>query len=300
MKHLSAQLFFLITFLLSPLNLLAGPGTGLCIDSRGNVYFSDFEEVVKIDPQGRISRFVTNHPSHELALDAKDNLYGRDNHFDNRTGTYTPAYWRATPDGHVSTVTREEGDRVFDAHDAEGNRYALHTSNRRNWIERVSPDGKRVLLAGGTEGYADGHGGEARFQLIFHPATGPDGALYVSSGSRIRKITLDGQVTTVAGPDRDWETTRHTRLMAFALTPSGDLLVTHPTENKIYRIDPSGRVETFLETGSWTPTAVAIRDGAVFVLEYGRINAIGGTRVRRIDPDGRITTLGNTKDIERS
>ena len=70
----------------------------------------------------------------------------------------------------------------------------------RGWPSTV------VLLAGdGVRGRRDGEARQARFSDPFGIATAVDGTIYVSDGGeshRIRRITADGRVTTVAGGDR--------------------------------------------------------------------------------------------------
>jgi hypothetical protein len=62
------------------------------------------------------------------------------------------------------------------------------------------------------------------------------------------------------------------------------------------RITPTGSVETILKVARpWSPTGVAVHDGAVYVLEYTHANegpAKGWwPRVRKIARDGTVTTL---------
>lgn len=67
-------------------------------------------------------------------------------------------------------------------------------------------NGKATVLAGSNSNsapFTDGIGSQARFAHINGIVVGPDDNLYVVDGSpnnRIRKITKDGVVTTIAGP----------------------------------------------------------------------------------------------------
>ncbi len=81
-----------------------------------------------------------------------------------------------------------------------------HTIRRIGWILsfEACPQGKSgSTLAGipGHAGYADGAGNAALFNTPRGVATAPDGSVYVSDAGNqvIRKITPDGNVTTVAG-----------------------------------------------------------------------------------------------------
>src|SRR5206468_3403683 len=84
----------------------------------------------------------------------------------------------------------------------DGCLYIADTSNHR--IRRVGPDGIITTVAGlGTAGFS-GDGGpasQARLNLAEGVAVGPDGTLYIAdtSNHRIRRVTPDGIITTVAG-----------------------------------------------------------------------------------------------------
>jgi sugar lactone lactonase YvrE len=84
--------------------------------------------------------------------------------------------------------------------DGAGNVYVADTGN--HCIRVVSPDGQVSTLAGAKEpGYADGQGAEARFSFPAGIAVDAEGNLYVAdtANHRIRRITPDGVVTTLAG-----------------------------------------------------------------------------------------------------
>jgi sugar lactone lactonase YvrE len=66
--------------------------------------------------------------------------------------------------------------------------------------------------------------------------------------------------------------------------------------HRVVRIARDGKVEVVLKAEqSWSPTAVAVHGGEVYVLEY--TNANGGAadgwtpRVRKLARDGKVTTL---------
>lgn len=68
-------------------------------------------------------------------------------------------------------------------------------------IRLVLGDGSVRLLAGSTAGFADGVGSTALFTNPYGIAVGPDGNVYISDfgNRRIRRMTSDGAVTTIAG-----------------------------------------------------------------------------------------------------
>jgi hypothetical protein len=87
------------------------------------------------------------------------------------------------------------------AWDANGNMYVADAGN--NVIRKIDTSGNVTTFAGtGVQGYVDGPGSSAQFDMpcsiVFNPA---DNSLYVSDSlnSVIRKITLNGVVSTYAG-----------------------------------------------------------------------------------------------------
>ena len=86
------------------------------------------------------------------------------------------------------------------ASDAAGNFY-VSDGGDNSLIRRVAPDGTVSTLAGGKEGYADGKGQSAAFNTPSGLAIDAKGNLYVADtgNNAIRKIDPLGHVTTIAG-----------------------------------------------------------------------------------------------------
>jgi hypothetical protein len=117
--------------------------------------------------------------------------------------------------------------------DKSGNYYVADSGNCA--IRKVGPDHVVTTLAGvGGQCVADvdGSGAAARFGVIFAMAQGADGALYVAEQSTVRKVTLDGVVTTLAGTlgtytkqDGTGKGASFQRLNGIAIGADGNLLV---------------------------------------------------------------------------
>jgi len=97
------------------------------------------------------------------------------------------------------TGTAAKFDSPYDlCTDDNGNVYVSDRLNQR--IRKITPAGVVTTLAGSTLGYTDGHGASAKFSMPRGIGMG-NGGIYVAdeTNHRIRKVTLDGWVTTVAG-----------------------------------------------------------------------------------------------------
>lgn len=136
--------------------------------------------------------------------------------------------------------------------DGKGNVY-FSDGGDRNTVSVLAPDGSVRLLAGGIEGYRDGIGAAASFNTPSGIALDKQGNVYVADTGNhaIRKISTDGTVTTLAGSG----------IAGFA--------------------DGKGAQAQF--NG---PVGVAVdEDGIVYVADTYN------DRIRRIAPDGTVTTL---------
>lgn len=73
-------------------------------------------------------------------------------------------------------------------------------------VVRIARDGRVRRVAGepGQQGFADGSGGSARFKYSGRPVEDDQGSLWLADQGQcaIRKITPDGTVSTLMGPDR--------------------------------------------------------------------------------------------------
>ena len=132
---------------------------------------------------------------------------------------------------------------------------------RNHAIRRISPEGTVTTIAGGNgQGTLDGPAETARFNGPSDVAVDWQGSIYVAEcwGHRIRKISPEGVVTTVAGTDQPHEggwLSRDGRAeqalfvgpCGIAFAPDGDLYIAEQT--RIRRLSPSGWVSTFVGEG---------------------------------------------------
>ncbi len=202
---------------------------GIAADSSGNLYIADRynNRIRKVAPDGTISTVAgtggagysgdggpaaqaqINSPT-GVTLDSSGNLYIADR--------YNNRIRKVAPDGTISTVAGTgssgysgDGGPADQAQlywpfgvvlDSSGNLYITDYSNHR--IRKVAPDGTISTVAGTDASGSAGDGGPAVQATLSSPAgIAMDGAgnLYVAvyGGSSVRKIALDGTISTVAG-----------------------------------------------------------------------------------------------------
>ncbi|MCB9419049.1 MAG: hypothetical protein H6667_04560 [Ardenticatenaceae bacterium] len=214
----------------------------------------------------------------------------------------------------------------------DGSLYIAATYDNYNpgLIRRVDANGIITTVAGiyfNQYSLPNGDGGLATAARLNKPEDilfGPDGSLYIAESpqyrlaggnyNRIRKITPDGIINTIAGaggntsttadltgiPALEWGALPFPGRMAFA--PDGSLYLTHPNANTVTRIGTDGilrRVAGSGGTGNFgdggsalnanvpAPQSVAIdANGVVYV----RTRYQYYDRVRRISTDDIITT----------
>ncbi len=196
------------------------------MDSSGNVWIADFsnDTIREVTPAGTVTTpygqagnagaqdgtgtaTLFNQPN-AIAVDKANNLYVAD------TGNNTVR--KITTSGVVSTMAGTAGvpgskngtgsGALFNspngvAVDGSGNVYVADTGN--NLIRKITPAGVVTTLAGsaGTNGYANGTGTAAVFNLPISVAVDSAGNVYVADlfNYVVRKITPAGVVTTPYG-----------------------------------------------------------------------------------------------------
>jgi NHL repeat-containing protein len=253
--------FLLVLIVAAP--LLAHPAWGIVVNRAGEVYYSDLETVWKIDAAGRRSVArpgVSGRHVHELAIDDAGNVYGQDyDGTSNRT-------WKLSPDGKVAFI---RGAMWRDRH---GNAYEVDENEHLRQQTRIMKNGTTVL-AGGRFGHADGKGARAMFGHIAAMTIAPDQSIYVTDDPFVRRVTLDGVVTTVA-KDLDRPAAKNAidfgYPMGLAVAPNGDVYVADFRNRRVLKI-VRGVPSTFATSAPpYSPTGVAIGPrGEVWVLESG-------------------------------
>jgi sugar lactone lactonase YvrE len=196
---------------------------GLAVDAAGYVYVvATNSEILKISPTGVITVLAGNgtrgsadgmgsaasfNVPEELALDVAGNVYVAD--FSNNkirkispegmVTTFAGSGERGSTDGKGAAASFDQPTGI--TVDAAGNVYVAEVGNK---IRKISPAGVVTTLAGsGASGRADGLGAVASFYVPEGLALDAKSNLYVADygNNRIRKITPEGEVTTIAGSE---------------------------------------------------------------------------------------------------
>ncbi|MGH9000457.1 MAG: NHL repeat-containing protein, partial [Acidimicrobiia bacterium] len=195
--------------------------------------------------------------------------------------------------------------------DRSGNLYVADSGNNR--IRRVDTRGVITTIAGTGVPGAAGDDGPAHAAQVKDPkALAMAGErLYIADtgNNRVRVIDLDtGVITTVAGvtragADGDGGPAERAALNSprGVAVAGGEVYIADTDNHRIRKVDDSGEISTVAGTGTpgWSgdrgratradlhdPRAVAVdRAGNIYIGEEL------GQRVRRVDPDGVITTI---------
>ncbi len=248
---------------------------GIAIDASGNVYTAELigHRIRKITPEGTSTTLA---------------------------GSGTGGYADGT--GTSASFNAPAGVAV----DASGNVYVADAGNNR--IRKITPAGVVTTLAGdGTADYADGTGTAAQFWNPRGITLDGAGNLYVadSHNHRIRKITPEGVVTTLAGTgiaghtDGAGTNAQFYIPSAVAADGAGNVYVTDFENHRIRKITPSGVVTTLAGDGTegfadGTGTAAKFnRPSGITVDASGNlyISDRGNQRIRKVTPAGTVSTI---------
>ena len=254
--------------------------TGVTVDATGNIYVADSynEEIRKITPAGVVSTLAGNLSEVDPAPGVKGG---------SADGTGANASFRLSIIVASPSILYYPTCHGGVAADTDGNVYVADCGN--DTIRKVTASGVVTTFAGvaGVADGADGTGSGAHFSQPTGVATDSVGNIYVADAGNntIRKVTLAGVVTTVAGTagvagsaDGTGSAASFNDPEGVTVDNSGNLYVADTGNNTIRKITPAGVVTTvlgvpgvssFLPGGLpgllSSPVGVAISGGTLFV-----------------------------------
>ena len=190
---------------------------------------------------------------------------------------------------------------------AQGAGWIIVGDRNNHRVRRVSSQLQVDTLCGsGAAGDLDGKGAAAQLYLPEAVAIDAKGTVYVvePNRNRLRRVTSDGTVTTLAGApqqgaiDGVGAAARFNSPAGITLGPTGLLYVADTGNHRLRQVDAGGAVTTLCGASGpgaldgpaaqaklSSPTDVLFRDGAVWILD------VGNARLRRLN-------LGATPTVE--
>ena len=291
MKRAIIALLAIILLLVSN-EVLAHPGSGIVVDREGNVYFVDTGSGVwKIDRNGKLTR-LSGPAYHWMAIDV-----------DGRLTNATLPYF-SSGDATVSRVGVDPTLLLASDFPITVGRdgslyYPWLPAGKQLQVFRLAPSGTTTVfktLPANTE--------SGPLRWINGTAVGPDGSFYYTENRAVRRITLQGELTTVAvnvtlsGCDSvpGVETNLGPYLRGLDVDAQGTVYVAATGCGAVLKITADKKVTTVLRTSRpWAPTGVAVSGNDLYVLEY--LHTVGDNRrewlprVRKLTSDGHVVTV---------
>jgi hypothetical protein len=240
----------------------AHPGSGIAVDKNGQVYFLDTGSGLwKIDTHGKLTK-LSGTRYHWLALDTN-------NAFAN---TRLPAGsdWDIVKVGSNPTMLLASDWPI--AVGQNGNLYypsGAPGSLQMNQMLASGSSSEFATLPKTTTGSPIPH--------VNGITVGPDGSVYYTENSSIRRINTQNRISTVAtvtalvgGPSIPGiEAASGPLLRGVEVDAKGVMYVAASGDGRVLKITPEGKVTTLLQSQSpWSPTSVVLLGNDVYVLEY--------------------------------
>ena len=297
--------------------------SGVVVDNQGNLYIADTanRRIRKVNTSGTISTVAGN----GLASYSGDLGQATAAQLNGPTGVGVDTSGSIYVADSLNGVVREvlQGGTIFSigggtlvspqgvAVDSSGNAYIADPQDNR--VRKIGADGSFTVFAGnGTPGYS-GDGGAATNAELNWPislAVDRNGNVYIAEfyNYRIRKVGIDGTITTVAGNgiqgysgDGGPATLASINgSLGIAVDTAGNLYIADTNNSRVREVTVDGIIQTIAGTGvpgytgdgGAAASAQIISPKGVAVDAMGSVYFVDGTAlIRMILPGGVITTI---------
>jgi hypothetical protein len=189
-------------------------------------------------------------------------------------------------------------------------------------IKRRSPDGEETIVAEPSDfGYSNAEDTDELGVGVNGIACGADGIVYIvmlddlhqseasadhwlyaidPQASRERRVRLVKKdflpASEIIAADQQHHEAIPQYCRGLAVDDAGNVFIAATGNRCVVRMTPAGESRIMLRCEKpWSPTAVAVRDGDLYVLEYDDETPVPGRewppRVRRLAADGSVTTI---------
>jgi DNA-binding beta-propeller fold protein YncE len=220
---------------------------GLTLDASGNLYVTDLlnHRIQKFDPEGRFLSQVGSNGDGEgqfqepwgVAVDAQGNVWVADT-FNHRVQKFDPnlkfvlAFGKPTTDQLNPEADSFWGPRDV-AIDPQGNVWVVDTGTNR--VVKYSSSG------GFLQQFGDRGVGPGQFSEPTAIEISNNGDIFVadSGNRRVQRFSPGFEFVAEYGIP-GWLAVDPVAKPYIALMPDGGLIVSDPTQNKLFRLDPSG------------------------------------------------------------
>ncbi|HUR80993.1 MAG TPA: hypothetical protein VM733_09515 [Thermoanaerobaculia bacterium] len=254
--------------LLAAAPLLAHPPVSVVMDSHGNLFYSDLEQVWRVAPDG-VSKTVAvpNVHTHELYMDAQDNLFGEHLWYNgDATKTWGHYVWKRDAAGRVTRVKPASDGFLTNysfIRDRAGNMFWADRDHGR--IVRIAPNGAITHVAS-----------ELKAMRWLHVTR--RGTLYVVDGTdlvRIRNGRTERFVRNITSAER------HT-MMGLWSDAAENLYIADSEHHRVKRVTPDGTVKSFVRSPlPWSPIGgLFAPNGDLWLMEATITNQV---RLRRVE-----------------
>ena len=299
---------------------------GMAVTRAGTTYVPVGNAIWEIFGDGSVAPIATQTPLYtpnHLAVDSSGNIYASET-FQGRIDKINPLTGAVTQYVGGGTISPLNGGTATGVYissplglalDAAGNLYFADSTYQR--VFKVAQDGMLSVVAGSasktnTNGDS-GDGGPATSATLDGPmelAVDGTGNLYIATlGLHVREVSPDGIITTVAGNgswgysgDGGMASSASVAPHGLATDSAGNLYVADFGANRVRKVAANGTITTVAGDGTYGPysgdggqasAAQLSLPGAIAFDAAGNLYVadVGNNRVRKIAPDGTITTV---------